>query len=97
MSHTNTTLVDSNKPHVTSLSLDLAVNKIEADSTYSASGSVLDTDSNLPIAGKKIIIKTDGALPVKSTTDKKGNFTVKLTVPSKIGEHKIQAHFEGDE
>lgn len=94
---TNIQLSKANHINTTSLSLDLTdSNKITTEQTYTIFGNLIDTETNLPITGKEILVRTDGSSPLSDTTDSKGNFNLELTAPRDVGEHKIQAHFEGD-
>jgi hypothetical protein len=88
--------VEGAAPANTSLSLNLGKNKVNAGSSYSASGSLINEVTKSPIAGMTISVTTDGSSATTAITDSKGKFTVQLTAPNTNGDHNIQAHFAGN-
>ena len=85
--------VEGAAPADTSLSLQLSKNKVNAGSSYSASGTLVNEITKKPIAGMTISVTTDGSSAVTGTTDSKGKYDIQLTAPSTNGDHDIQAHF----
>jgi Chitobiase/beta-hexosaminidase C-terminal domain/Bacterial Ig-like domain (group 3) len=88
--------VEGAAPADTSLSLKLENNKINAGSSYSASGTLINEVTKSPISGETISVTTDDSAAQTAITDSKGKFTVQLTAPSTNGDRNIQAHFAGN-
>ena len=88
--------VEGAAPADTSLSLKLSKNKVNAGSSYSASGTLINEVTKKPIAGMTISVTTDGSSAQTGTTDSKGKYDIQLTAPSTNGDHDIQAHFAGN-
>ena len=88
--------VEGAAPADTSLTLQLSKNKINAGSSYSASGTLNNEITKKPIAGITISVTTDGSGAVTGITDSKGKYDITLTAPVTNGDHEIQAHFAGN-
>ena len=88
--------VEGAAPADTSLSLKLSKNKVNAGSSLSASGTLINEVTKSPIAGMTISVTTDGSSAQTGTTDSKGKYNIQLTAPSTNGDHDIQAHFAGN-
>ena len=88
--------VEGAAPADTSLTLQLSKNKVNAGSSYSASGTLINEITKKPIAGMTISVTTDGSSAVTGITDSKGKYDIQLTAPSTNGDHDIQAHFAGN-
>ena len=85
--------VEAVAPADTSLTLQLSKNKVNAGSSYSASGTLINEVTKKPIAGMTISVTTDGSSAQTGTTDSKGKFDTPMTAPNTNGDHDIQAHF----
>ena len=80
----------------TSMSLQLSANKATPGAGFTVSGKLIDAIADSPIAGQTITFTIDGiSVGDPVTTNNKGEFTIQLTSPTVIGNHDIQAHFEG--
>ena len=78
------------------MTLQLSKNKVNAGTSYSVSGTLINEITKKPISAMTISVTTDSSSPQTGITDSKGKYDIQLTAPSTNGDHDIQAHFAGN-
>ena len=91
------TLTYNTTKHSVSLTLKITPTKVSRGGTFSVSGILTDTASDVSLAGKTITFTAESIVIPNAITDASGNYLVKgIIVPSVSGKYNIQAMFSGD-